>query len=428
MSEDDRVFAKCAWRLMPLLVLANVVSLLDRVNVGMAALTKNRDLGFSPSVYGFGAGVLFVGYALFQVPSNIALQRVGARRWIAFILASWGAASAACALIQGPFSFYILRFLVGAAEAGLVPGVVFYLTLWFPKAWLGRAYAIFAAGNVLALIIGGPLASLFLSFDGIAGLRPWQWLFLIEGLSPVLLSFAVLLFLPDRPVNAPFLSVEDKHHINSRVEREDFAKNADLLTAIRDPRVLMLGVAQGCYLLTGYGLNIWLPLVMQGIGFSNSTTGLLGGLISAAGLPVMYLWGHSSDRSGERIWHAAIPVLMICASLVTASMLPANGFSIVVLAIGWIAAQCWLSPFYALPPLFLAGRGLAGGIAAAIGIGNLAGGFGGQFLIGVLRQQSGGYATSFAVMAAGGLLAAVIVLSLGRSLQPRKIPRRVAPA
>jgi ACS family tartrate transporter-like MFS transporter len=167
---------------------------------------------------------------------------------------------------------------------------------------------------------------------------------------------------------------------------------------------------------------------MQGIGFSNSTTGLLGGLISAAGLPVMYLWGHSSDRSGERIWHAAIPVLMICASLVTASMLPANGFSIVVLAIGWIAAQCWLSPFYALPPLFLAGRGLAGGIAAAIGIGNLAGGFGGQFLIGVLRQQSGGYATSFAVMAAGGLLAAVIVLSLGRSLQPRKIPRRVAPA
>jgi len=421
----DAVFAKCAWRLLPLLVLANVVSLVDRVNVGMAALTMNRDLGFSASVYGFGAGVLFLGYALFQLPSNIALHYIGARRWIGFLLAGWGAASAACALIQGPVSFYILRLLVGAAEAGLVPGAVFYLSVWFPKAWLGRAYAIFAAGNVVALIIGGPLASLFLTFDGIAGLRPWQWLFLIEGIAPVLLSVAVLLFLPDRPASAPFLSVEQKIHIDQRVERDDAGKNGDLLAAIRDPRVVLLGLAQGCFLLTGYGLSIWLPLVMQGVGFSNSATGLLGGLISAVGLPVMYFWGRSSDRGGERIWHAATPVLVICASLVTAAMMPASPFSILVLAIGATAAPCWLGPFYSLPPLFLTGRGLAGGIAAAISIGNLSGGFGGQYLIGVLRQQSGGYATSFAVMAAGGLLAAIIVLSMGRALQPRSVTQTV---
>jgi len=425
---EDALFRKCAWRLLPLLVAANVVSLMDRVNVGLAALTMNRDLGFSPSVYGFGAGVLFAGYALFQLPSNLALHRAGARRWMAFLLACWGAASAACALIHGPLSFYIFRFLVGAAEAGLVPGAVLYLSLWFPKAWLGRAYAIFSAGNLVALIIGGPLASVFLTLDGIAGLRPWQWLFLIEGLSPVLLSMAVLLFLPDRPASASFLSGQQKDLIKNRVVREDAAKNDNLVAAICDVRVLMLGLAHGCYLVTGYGLSIWFPLVIQGIGFSNSTTGLLGGLISAAGLPAMYFWGRSSDRDGERIWHAAIPVLMICASLAVAAMMPANGFSIVLLGVASVAAQCWLGPFYSLPPLFLTGPGLAGGIAVAICIANLTGGFGGQYVIGVLREHSGGYAIPFTAMAGAALLAAFIVLALRQSVAPRAVSPAVAGA
>jgi ACS family tartrate transporter-like MFS transporter len=424
---ENQLWSKCAWRLLPLLVAANVVGLMDRVNVGFAALTMNRDLGFSPSVYGFGAGVLFVGYGLFQLPSNLALARIGARRWISFILASWGAASAACSLIQGPLSFYFLRFMVGAAEAGLVPGVLVYLSLWFHKGQLGRAYAIFAGGNGIALIIGGPLASLFLTLDGIAGLRPWQWLFLIEGLLPAFLSIAVLLFLPDRPAAATFLSPQEKEQIARRIRQDDVVKNSDLVSALRDPRIWWLGIAHGCFLVTGYGLNIWLPLVMQGIGFSNGATGILGGLISAAGLPVMYYWGSSSDRSGERIWHAAIPVLTICASLMTAAVMPASGFSIIFLAIAYVASQCWLGPFYSIPPLFLTGPGLAGGIAVAVGFANLTGGFAGQYLIGVLREQSGGYAIPFAMMAGVALLAAMIVLSLGRFLSARS-SKQVAPA
>jgi ACS family tartrate transporter-like MFS transporter len=244
-------------------------------------------------------------------------------------------------------------------------------------------------------------------------------LFLIEGLSPVLLSFAVLLFLPDRPDAAPFLSPYEKDAIKHCVTREATVKNDDLLSALRDTRVWWLGLAHGFFLLNGLGLSIWLPLVMQGVGFSNVATGLVGGLISAAGLPVMYYWGHSSDRSGERIWHAAIPGLIISVSLMTAAIMPANGFSILVLAVASVAAPCWLGPFYSLPPLFLKGRGLAGGIAVAICIGNLVGGFGGQYLIGLLREQSGGYAIPFAVMSCVALLAAMIVLSLGRSIAPR---------
>ncbi len=417
----DRVFAKCAWRLLPILMAANFVSLLDRVNAGLAALTMNRDLGFSPSVFGFDAGILFAGYALFQVPSNLALYRTGARRWISVILVSWGAASAACALIRGPLSFYLLRFLVGAAEAGLVPGSLLYLTLWFPKTWLCRANSLFSSANSIALIVGGPLGALLLSLNGTAGIRGWQWLFLVEGFSPVLLGLAVLLILPDRPESALFLSDREKNHIAEHLQQERVIKQNRLLRALCDARVLMLGLAHGCFLVAGLGLAIWLPQSLQAMGFSNSTTGLLAGLISAAGLPVMYLWGRSSDRSGDRIWHAAIPMLVASGGLTMAAMQSGNALSIVALTIASIALPCWLAPFYSLAPLFLSGAGLAGGIALAIGLANLIGGFGGQYAIGVVREYSGGYAEPFALMAAAALIAGLIVLALGRAMAPRPV-------
>lgn len=279
VGASDRVFEKCAWRLLPLIMAAYVANYVDRVNVGFAALTMNRDLAFSPSVYGFGVGVLFVGYSLFQVPANIALHRVGARRWLAFILASWGAACAAGALIQGPWSLYVVRFLLGIAEAGLVPGVVLYLTYWFPKAWLSRANALASSSGFVAFIIGGPLASLILTLDGIGGISGWQWLYLLEGVPPLLLALAVVKFLPDRPSDAPWLSQDEKRHIADHLVHEDAEKESDLLRALCDPRVLLLGLAHGCYLFAFYGLGFWIPLVLQGMGFSNSGTGLVTGLI-----------------------------------------------------------------------------------------------------------------------------------------------------
>jgi MFS transporter, ACS family, tartrate transporter len=426
MSENDRVYAKCAWRIVPLLLGASLLSYIDRVNVSFAALTMNRDLDFSPSVYGFGAGVLFFGYSLCQLPSNLALNRVGARRWISFILASWGAISAACALIHGPVSFFALRFLLGIAEAGLVPGVYLYLTFWFPKAWLCRANAIFACSTVLAGVIGGPMAAVILRLDGIAGIHGWQWLFLLEGLPPVLLAMVIVLLLPDRVQQASWLSVEEKNLITRQIEREDAHKETNLLAALRDRRVLLLGLAHAGLLLGFYGLYFWLPLVIQSMGFSNSAAGFLIGLIYCSALPVMILWARSSDRSGERAWHAAAAALCVSAGFAAAAVSSSNTVVLLALAAASIVGPAWFGPFFSLPPLFLSGPAMAGGIALANAIANLLGGFGGQYFVGLLRQQSGGYSLPFAVIAGVTLMASIIVLLVGRSMAPRTAPAPVA--
>jgi ACS family tartrate transporter-like MFS transporter len=209
MTEHDRVFTKCAWRLIPFMALLYVINYIDRNNVGFAALTMNADLAFSPSVYGFGAGVFFVSYMLFQLPANLVLDRIGARRWIFIILAAWGLISAATAFVRTPAEFYAVRFLLGVAEAGFFPGMVYYLTLWFPEAYRARFTAWFLSAIPLSVVIGGPLAGLILGMDGIAGLRGWQWLFLIEGIPASLLAFAVLKLLPDGPAHARFLTAEE---------------------------------------------------------------------------------------------------------------------------------------------------------------------------------------------------------------------------
>jgi ACS family tartrate transporter-like MFS transporter len=269
----------------------------------------NRDLGFSPTVFGFGAGIFFIGYFLFHVPASVILARVGARRGVFCILAAWGAISASCALVEGPASFYILRFLLGVAEAGFFPGMIFYLTLWFPLAYRARFIASFAAAIPLSNIIGGPLSGLILGMDGVLMLHGWQWLFLIEGLPAVLLAGAVLKFLPDGPAQASWLSSDEKQTIATRLAAENPAEHSNLWPALRDPRVLALGLALsgfGCGL---YGITLWLPQIVQEMGFSNRTTGFIVALPYLAGLAAMVLCGRSSDASGERIWHIALPLL-----------------------------------------------------------------------------------------------------------------------
>src|SRR6185436_8232232 len=216
MSEQS-VFAKCAWRLIPFVTLLYVVSFLDRVNVGFAALTMNKDLGFSPAIYGIGAGIFFLGYGPFQFPANLILHRFGARRWLSLILLTWGAISSANALIAGTASFYLLRFLLGLAECGLVPGVLLYLTYWFPLAYRTRFAAIFLAGSPVAFLVGGPLSGLILQMEGVGGLHGWQWLFILEGFPACVLAFFVFRFLADRPADATWLSPNEKAIISNRL-------------------------------------------------------------------------------------------------------------------------------------------------------------------------------------------------------------------
>jgi ACS family tartrate transporter-like MFS transporter len=396
------------------------VSYIDRVNVGFAALTMNKDLGFSPAIYGFGAGIFFVGYSLFQVPANVILDRVGARRWVFYILATWGVISAACALVQGPASFYALRFLLGMAEAGCYPGMIFYLTLWFPQAYRGRFTAGFIAAIPLAFVIGAPLSGLILRMDGVAGFHGWQWLFLVEGLPAFLLAFAVRKFLPDGPANASWLTGNEKRTIAARLAAEGTVKHRDLWPALRDLRVLALSLVYLGITTASYGYQLWLPQIAQGMGFSNLTTGFVVALPFLVSIPAMILWGRSSDVRGERIWHVALPMLLAAsgftvASLAQSDLLVLTGLTFA--AVGLLAAN---GPFFSLLSSFLGGTAAAGGIALVIAIANL-GGFLGPYFIGVVKEQTGGYAASMAALALAVVAAAAIALALGGAMTRNRV-------
>ena len=423
---EDRVFAKCAWRLIPFLMLLFVVNFVDRLNVGFAALTMNRDLGFTPSVYGFGAGVFFAGYALFQVPANLILVRLGARLWIFCILAMWGLISASTAFVQRPTDFYALRFLLGVAEAGFFPGIIFYLTLWFPQSYRSRFTARFSSAIPLSGIIGGPLSSTILTTtDGVAGLHGWQWLFLIEGVPAFLLAFAVLALLPNGPHSAAWLSRREKDLIVSRLAGEALVEHRNLWRALCDPRVFALAIVGGFGIGTGlYGTTLWLPQMVQSMGFSNLTTGFIVALPYGASMIAMNLWGRSSDRKSERIWHVALPLLLAAAAFAGASVTQNYLLTLGALTLALVGILSIYGPFFSLPSSFLTGTAAAGGIAMINGLASL-GSFMGPTVIGVLKERTGGYAAAMAVLAVGLVVAAVIVLALGRALVPR--PVMVAP-
>jgi MFS transporter, ACS family, tartrate transporter len=423
MSEQQ-VFSKCAWRLIPFMVLLYLVNFLDRLNVGFAALTMNKDLGLSPAIFGFGAGVFFIGYLLFQVPANVILERVGARRWIFCITAIWGLISASNAFVQGPASFYALRFLLGVAEAGLFPGMIFYLTLWFPQTNRARFNARFYLAIPLAGIIGGPLSGLILGMDGVGDLHGWQWLFLIEGTPALVLAFAVLKFLPDGPADASWLTGAEKKTIAARHAAEDSTGHRDLWRALRDPRVLTLGLVNFGIQCGLYGTTLWLPQIVQAMGFSNLATGFVVALPYVAAMAAMILWGRSSDRRGERIWHVALPILLAAAGFAGASLARTDPLVLAALTLSMVGIVSAYGPFWSLPSSFLGGSAAAGGIALVNTIASL-GGFAGPSLIGVLKEQTGGYASAMAMLAIVFVVAALIVLALGRAMAAR--PVLVAP-
>ena len=416
--QADRVFTKCAWRLIPFLTLLYVVNFLDRVNVGFAALTMNKDLGFSPAVFGLGAGIFFAGYALFQVPANVMLERIGARRWMFCILVVWGLISASNAWVTSATQFYLLRFFLGAAEAGFVPGIFFYLTLWFPSSHRGRFIASFMAAAPLSGVVGAPLSGIILSMGEVGGLHSWQWLFLIEGLPACLLAFAVLKVLPDGPAAAPWLSADEKNTIAAHLSATNVAEHRDLWGALSDIRVIGLGLVNFGVLAGANGVALWFPQIVKSAGFSNLLTGFVVALPNLISTVVMILWGRSSDARGERAWHVAIPALIAASSFAMSSVAASD--SVALLALGLAQIMLWsaIAPLIAFPS-FLSGSAAAGGIALIVSIGQL-GGFAGSTLIGVLKEQTGDYAAAMAVIGAIVLMAAGIVLLVGRSIAPRQ--------
>ncbi|MGH9560752.1 MAG: MFS transporter, partial [Terracidiphilus sp.] len=419
---DEAVFRKCAWRLLPLITVAFFINFLDRTNVGFAALTMNRELGFPPSVYGLGAGIFFISYSIFQIPANLMLHRIGARRWLFLILVAWGAMAAATALVRDATGFYVLRFLVGMAEAGFFPGIILYLTYWFPKRHLGRFTSIFMCANPVSFVIGGPTASAILSLDGTAGLHGWQWLFVLEGLPACLFGIALLKLLPDGPADASWLTDDERDFVSSSVTAERTGKEERLLPALRDFRVWSLAVAYGGMLFGIYGFGFWLPLLVQTLGFRTTATGFVVSLLYVAATPVMILLARSSDRRDERIWHAAVPILVAAFALLIASAVHSNTIMLICLALTGAAMYSAMTPFYGVASSLLSGPAMAGGIALINMAGGFLGGFAGQYIIGLIREETGSYGPALAIIAASLAVGALIILALGRVMILRARP------
>lgn len=410
LPADRRVLDRVARRLLPLLALCYFVAYLDRVNVSFAALTMNRDLGLSPAVYGLGAGVFFLTYFGFEIPSNLILARVGARRWIARIMVTWGLLSAAMAVVSGPRSFIALRLLLGAAEAGFFPGVIYYLTLWFPGPARARIIGGFMAAIPLSTLIGAPVSTALLGLDGVAGLRGWQWLFLIEALPAVLLAVVVWRLLPDGPEHATWLPPEDRATVARLLAADQAMTPADaprsLGAVLTDRRVQALALVYFGTAGMIYGIGFFLPLLLSSLGVANRAIGWWATLPYAAGFAGALWWGRRSDRLRERRWHLIVPLLIAAGALLVAAAVPQR--VAVLLAMTVAAWGTFATPpvFWTLPTALLRGTAAASGIALVNAIGNLAG-FLGPYAMGALKERTGGYAAGLVALAALALLSAV---------------------
>lgn len=419
MKDDIQVFAKCARRLIPLMVALYAISFLDRVNVGFAALTMNKDLGFTPEIFGWGAGIFFFGYFLFEVPSNVILARVGARTWICRIMLTWGVISACFAFVTGETSFYVLRFLLGLAEAGFAPGMIYYQTLWFPAHIRARYGASYYIAVPLANVVGGPLSALILQMDGILGLHGWQWLFLVEAFPALVFGVIVYFYLPSGPEDASWLSPEERQTIAAalaaeRGNGEDHIKG--VWDALMDSRVLLLCAVYFAAVVGLYGITFWLPQILQSMGYSNNAIGMIVAVPYAIAVVSMILWGAHSDRTGDRIWHVTLTCLFAALGFLLSAVFQSQMLILVALTCAAVGVCSVLGPFWAIPPLFLTGTGAAAGIALINAVGNL-GGFIGPYAVGWALQQTGGYAGGMGILAASMTVAALLVLAMGRFKQ-----------
>jgi ACS family tartrate transporter-like MFS transporter len=415
---EKRVLRKITLRIVPFVMLLYFIAFIDRVNIGFAALTMNKDLGFSPSVFGFGAGIFFLGYFLFEVPSNLVLEKVGARIWIARVMITWGLISGAMAFVTGPNSFYVLRFLLGAAEAGFFPGIILYLSYWFPARQRAAVTAIFMAAAPLSTVLGSPVSGALLEMHGVLGFSGWQWMFIIEAAPALVLGVVVLFYMTDRPEKATWLNTDERNWLVDTMNTETAKKagraSHSVWRGLADLRVLALALVYFGTSAGLYTLGIWAPQIIKEFGLSSLQVGFINALPGAVAVVAMVLWARHSDRTGERTWHVVLACIIASIGLVLAGL--AGSVMAVVLALTLVNAGISSAkpPLWSMPTMFLSGSAAAAGIATINSIGNL-GGFVGPAMIGWIKDMTGSFQGGLYFVAALLVLSAVLTLALGRS-------------
>jgi len=426
-GQSKALISKITWRLVPLLFVCYIVAYIDRINIGFAKLQLQEVLGVDEkifsSVYGLGAGLFFIGYFLFEVPSNLILQRVGARLWIARIMIVWGLVTMTTMFIGSTRSFYFIRFLLGAAEAGFYPGVILYLTYWFPARERARTIALFATGGVIAGIIGSPLSGAILGLHSKAGLDGWQWLFLLEGIPAILLGLVVLFVLPNRPGETSWITDSEKEWIQSRLDQEAAQSKGHahfrLSEALSSKHIWLLCLIYFLLNVGGYGFEMWLPSIIKGFsGMSFTMVGFINAIPYIGAVVVMLITGYHSDRTGERRWHVAIAAITSAVGFACSAYLNNPYLAMVALTVAFLGLKSTVGPFWALATTFLGGTAAAGGIALINSVGNL-GGFVGPTLVGVLTDRTGSIGTSLWFLGGALMLMALLVLTIQRS--PHKL-------
>ena len=441
-TADSAVFAKATFdkvasRLVPFLFVCYIVAFLDRVNVGFAKLQMANDLMFTDAIYGFGAGIFFIGYFIFEVPSNIILEKVGARMWIARIMITWGIISSAFMFTDdiywgsiatwfnctdAEFTFYVFRFLLGACEAGFFPGIILYLTYWFPGSRRTKVIAMFMTAIAISNVIGAPVSGAIMQYmQGVGGLRGWEWLFLLEGIPSVVVGLLVFVFLPDSPRHAKWLDEREKNFIIQQVQEDDVGKQElgkghSLWDAFSDYRVWFLALVYFSGVICFYAINFWMPTIIQELGVDKKDflkVGLLSMIPWGISAVVMVIWGAHSDKTGERRWHVACSLLLGVSGLIALALVGHAPIpSMIALTLVASGTLSFVATFWSLPTAFLSGTAAAAGIAFVNSVGNLGGHFGPD-LIGRIRTMSGGASeAAFLALAAIAVVGAVITIAL----------------
>jgi ACS family tartrate transporter-like MFS transporter len=425
---ERETIRRVAWRLMPLLVVGYFCNYIDRMNVGFAALTMNKAIGLSSAAFGFGAGMFFVGYLLFEVPSNLIMAKVGARRWIARIMFTWGIVAGLTAFVWNDWSFAGIRFVLGLAEAGFFPGILIYLTWWFPSYYRARMQAIFYSAQTISLIIGPPVSAWLMTLDGTFGLEGWKLLFLAEALPPIIMSFVFWFYLTDRPRDATWLRPEQRVWLQARLDSETAQREAvrryGTIEALLNPRVWLFVVVYFGYTSASTVVAFFLPQMVKALGTSMQMTGYVSALPYVFGMAAMLYFSLGSDRTGSRIAYAAGACLVGTAGLATCSLVGVDHTVILIIAliVGVTGVQSFGPLFWPIPTAMLSGFAAAGGIALINSVGNLSG-LVAPTLYGFIKDAAGGHdQIPLLVISAGPLLSAIVLMALGHDRRLERIP------
>jgi MFS transporter, ACS family, tartrate transporter len=423
-AEEHALVRKMAWKVLPFLLVAYLICIIDRLNVGLAALTMNPELGFTATIYGWGAGLFFIGYFIGEVPSNLILSKVGARIWFARIMMTWGIFAIAMGFISGNVSFFVIRFLLGIAEAGFFPGVIYYLTLWFPAEYRGRIFGLFIIISPLNNTIAAPLGGLILKyFNGVGGYPGWRWLFIIEGIPTLFLAYLCLRLVTDRPDKATWLTDAEKQHLRDKLQREAESrtdtKHLSLWQTLAHPKVLLFAVVYTSLAIGIYGLSLWMPQLIKGMGVTDSFhIGLIMAVPYLIATVCMVLWSRHSDKTKERVFHCAGALALGAVGMVSSAFIQSPVLAMVALTFAAIGMYCSQPVFWAMPATYLTGVAAAGGIAFINSVGNL-GGFIGPYTVGWLKDHAGGFQAGLVFLGACLLTGSIVATIVGRSVARR---------